>query len=125
MVGACGVRGLEDADLAVAFEVEEADEGFGLGDAQVVAGEEAEPAAPGEELAEVGLEAQEPARHDEANGDVSSCRLGQLSAQVGEEGVVLASRDEAGGCCWAGGEVVALARGDVAGAAAGSGTSPR
>jgi len=83
------------------------------------------PGAAGQEVAEVGLEALEAARHDEADGDVGFLGLGQLSAQVGEEGVVLASRDEAGGCCWAGGEVVALARGDVAGAAAGSGTSPR
>ena len=47
VLGAGGVRGFEDAELPVAFEVEEAGEGVGLGDAEVVAGEEAEAAAVG------------------------------------------------------------------------------
>jgi len=55
---------------AVALEVEEADEGFGLGDAEVIAGEEAEPACSGQEVAEVGFELREAAGHDEADGDV-------------------------------------------------------
>ena len=88
--------GLEDAELPVAFEVEEAGEGVGLGDAEVVAGEEAEAAASPQQVAEVGLDAVEAARHDEADGDVGCCGLGQLADQVGEEGVVLASRDEPG-----------------------------
>ena len=60
VLGAGGVRGLEDADLPVAFEVEEADEGVGLGDAEVVAGEEAEAAVSGQEVAEVGVEPSRP-----------------------------------------------------------------
>jgi len=94
VLGAGGVRGFEDADLAVAFEIEEADEGFGLGDAEVVAREEAEPAVSGQEVAEVGLEAMEAARHDEADGDVGGRRLGQLFAQVAVEGIVFAAGDE-------------------------------
>jgi hypothetical protein len=89
------VGGFEDADLAVAFEIEEADEGFGLGDADVVAREEAEPAVSGQEVPEVGLHSLEAARHDEADGDVGGRRLGQLFAQVAVEGVVFAARDEA------------------------------
>jgi hypothetical protein len=89
------VRGFEDADLAVAFEIEEADGGFGLGDAEVVAGEEAEPAVSGQEVAEVGFEALEAARHDEADGDVGIRGLGQLFVQVAVERVLFASRDEA------------------------------
>ena len=57
VLGAGGVRGFEDAELPVAFEVEEADEGVGLGDAEVVAGEEAEAAVSGQEVAEVGARA--------------------------------------------------------------------
>ena len=43
--GAGGVRGFEDAELAVAFEVEEAGEGVGLGDAapRLVSGGENDP----------------------------------------------------------------------------------
>ena len=103
VLGAGGVRGLEDADLPVAFEVEEADEGVGLGDAEVVAGEEAEAALSGQELAEVEFEPVEAARHDEADGDVGRRGVSQLPAQVGEEGVVLAAGDEAGGWGWGGG----------------------
>jgi hypothetical protein len=44
--------GLEDADPAVAFDVEKPGEGFGLGDAKIVARQETEPAALSQELAE-------------------------------------------------------------------------
>ena len=43
--GAGGMGGFEDADLPLAFEVEEARQRVGFGDAEVVAGEEAEPAS--------------------------------------------------------------------------------
>jgi len=66
--------GFEDADLALAFEVEKAHERGGLGDAEVVAREEAEPAASSQQVAEIGLDAVEAARHDEADGDVGSSR---------------------------------------------------
>jgi hypothetical protein len=65
--------GLEDADLPLAFEVEEAGQRVGLGDAEVVAGEEAEAAASPQQVAEMRLEAVEAARHDEADGDVGCC----------------------------------------------------
>ena len=112
--------GFEDADLPLAFEVEKAHERVGLGDAEVVAREEAEPAASSQQVAEIGLDAVEAARHDEADGDVGSGRQGQLSAQVREEGVVLASRHETAGACVRG-EVVGFAGDDVADAAAGVG----
>ncbi len=44
-----------DLPTVVACEIEEADEGFGLGDAEVVAREEAEPAGSGQEVPEVGI----------------------------------------------------------------------
>ena len=44
--------GFEDADLALAFEVEKAHERAGFGDAEVVAREEAEPAASSQQVAE-------------------------------------------------------------------------
>jgi hypothetical protein len=130
--------GLEDANLSLAFEVEKAHERGGLADAEVVASEEAEPAASSQQVAEMGLDAVEAARHDEADGDVCSGRQGQLSAQVREEGVVLASRHETRGrgrplCADIGagffdsagagvrGEVVGFAGDDVADAAAGVG----
>ena len=97
VLGAGGVCGFEDAELPVAFEVEEAGEGVGLGDAEVVAGEEAEAALSGQEVAEVGAEPLEAARHDEADGDVGGRGFRELLAEVGEEGVVLAAGDEAGG----------------------------
>jgi len=65
-----------------------------------------------------------PLWHDEADGDVGSLRAGQLLAQVGHEGVVLAARDEAAllwGGSRQGGEVVAFPGDDVADAAAGVG----
>jgi hypothetical protein len=89
------VGGFEDADLAVAFEIEEADESLGLADPEVVAREEAEPAVSGQEVPEVGLYSLEAARHDEADGDVGGRGLSQLFAQVAVEGVLFASRDEA------------------------------
>jgi hypothetical protein len=81
VLDAGGVRGFEDADLAVAFEVDEADEGLGLADPEVVAREEAEPAVSGQEVPEVGLYSLEAARHDEADGDVGGRGLGQLFAK--------------------------------------------
>ena len=89
------MRGVEDADLAVACAVEGAEEGFGLGNTEVVAREEAEPTVSGQEVAEVGLYSLEAAWHDEADGDVGGCGLGQLFAQVAVERVLFASRDEA------------------------------
>ena len=75
-------------------------EGVWLGDAEVVAGEEAEAALSGQEVAEVGAEPFDAARHDEADGDVGCRGFRELLAEVGEEGVVLAAGDEAGG--WGG-----------------------
>jgi hypothetical protein len=49
--------GLEDADVAVAVEVEELREGVGVGEAEVVAGDEPEAASFAEEVAEVLLDA--------------------------------------------------------------------
>ena len=83
VLGAGGVRGFEDADLAVAFEIEEADEGFGLGDAEVGGSRGG------------GARGAGAAWHDEADGDVGICGLGQLFAQVAVERVLFASRDEA------------------------------
>jgi hypothetical protein len=72
-------------------EVEQACQRVGFGDAEVVAGEETEPAASSQQVAEMGLDAVEAARHDEADGDVGGGGLRQFSAQVRQEGVVLAS----------------------------------
>jgi hypothetical protein len=83
--------GLEDADPAVAFDVEQPGEGFGLCDPETVARQEAEPAALPQELAEVRLEAIEAARHDEAHGDVGRRGSGQLLAKVAEEGILPAA----------------------------------
>jgi hypothetical protein len=72
--------------VAVAGEVEQAGEGVGVGDAEVVAGEEAEAASAVEEVAEVLLHADDAAPHGEADGDVGSLRAGQLFAEVGQGG---------------------------------------
>ncbi len=61
------------------------------------------------------------ARHDEADGDVGGRGFRELLAEVGEEGVVLAPGDEAGGGCGAFGQVVALAGDDVPHTATGVG----
>ena len=89
--------GLEDAQLAVAFEVEEAREGVGIGDAEVIAGEQAQAAFPREEVAEMLLQAGNAAGLDEADGDVSLVGGGELIDEVGKEGIVLAPGDEARG----------------------------
>jgi hypothetical protein len=51
-----GRRGLEDADPAIAFDVEKPGERFGPGDSEVVARQEAQPAALPQELAEAWLD---------------------------------------------------------------------
>ena len=78
--------GLEDADVAIAFEVEEAGEGVGIGDAEVVAGEDAEAAPAVEEIAQVPFEAVDAARQDEADGDVGVVGLGEVLDEVGRSG---------------------------------------
>ena len=93
--GRVGEGGLEDADVAVAFEVEELHEGVGVGEAEVVAGEEAEAASLAEEVAEVSFDAADAARHHEADDDVGSLRSAELLAQVGHEGVVFSAFHQA------------------------------
>ena len=85
---------------AVAFEVEQAREGVGIGDVEVVAGEEAEPASRREEVAEVRLEADRRRFAWTKPTAMSAWSRGvELLAEVGQEGVVLAAGDEAAIVC--------------------------
>ena len=94
LTGPWVTTGLEHAALDVAFEVEEPHQRVRFGDAQVVAGEEAKSAAPGQQVAEVLEHSIDAALEREADDDVGAVGGGELRNDVWQERVVAAG-DEA------------------------------
>jgi hypothetical protein len=118
--------GLEGASRAVvvgfvfvetcgALPVDEEVDGVGLGDLEVVAGDEADVRAAGDRAVEVGADAVEAGGLDEGGDDRDGVGLGEEWEDVAGEGVGLAAGGEGGVLS----EVVAAAGDDVADAAAG------
>ncbi len=71
-------------------EIEEAEKGIRVGDAEVVAREDADPAPAVEEVFEVSLEKGDPAFEDEGREEVGPFGLVEVAFEVREERVVLA-----------------------------------
>ena len=87
----------EDTQLDVRrgffFEIEQADESVGLGDAEVVAGEKAQATVSIKKLAEVGIEKLDAASENEGNDQIGAVGPVEMSQEVGEERIVLAANE--------------------------------
>ncbi len=87
----------EDTQLDVRrrffFEIEQADEGVGLGDSEVVAGEKAQAAFSIEKLAEVGVEQIDAASENEGNDQIGAVGAVEMSQEMGEQRIVLAANE--------------------------------
>ncbi|MBU6290240.1 MAG: hypothetical protein KGS10_18940 [Chloroflexi bacterium] len=88
------LEGFEDPELDLASEVGETKQRLGLGDVEVVAGEQAEGAAAVQEVAQVLDHEVEAAGANEGDAQVGGGRAVEVRAEVGQQGVVRAAVDE-------------------------------